>query len=153
MLFFLGRCLISSFILLNFPSIPQMSAPADTPGSSGAQAQAAPSYKRAEHAFARSPSVLPDQFPSLLPAMTQLMDIDCDCVAHIRKSPCEQALLSAATCHNRVLRTAWRRRVEPDPFECARIFVKLENCMQKYDIPAENPNQKPGDKQIWDVVK
>jgi hypothetical protein len=94
------------------------------------------------HAWSRQPAQLPEQFPKLLPTKLELMDIDCDCVAHIRQSLCEQTLLSAATCHNRVLKTAWRRRQEPDVTQCARIFVKLEQCLDKHNIPFENPDLK-----------
>jgi len=101
-----------------------------------------PSAAERMHAWARAPAAPPATIPTLLPTRLELMDINCDCVDHIRDGPCGPTLLSAVTCHNRVVKKALRWNAPHDPLACAGVFGKLQKCLERYDIPYENPALK-----------
>lgn len=62
---------------------------------------------------------------------TSYIDINCDCVKHIRKSRCDLMFQSFASCHNAVIRSMHRQRQKPMFFQCQGAYSRMNMCFQQ----------------------
>jgi hypothetical protein len=101
------------------------------------------------------PNVVPDnQRHSTLPTnpydkagapglATNFVDINCDCVKHIRTSRCDLPFQSFASCHNAVLQATMKRNAPPMFFQCEGHYARMMICMQKIGLEHQSLVERP----------
>lgn len=75
-------------------------------------------------------------------AKVMRIDTECDCVDHIKASPCKDVFLSAANCHNDMLQYCVDRDLPPNRETCQIQFKQLTQCFEQHGISFVNKRKK-----------